>query len=104
MEIFENFLEDMELFRIFENFCTDSRSTGMDRQSSVGIFFLSTSVPEVTCLEGYISQTIGPRDSVYERMLYFGIRVEWHWNHLYITFRSGCVLLEGEMSKLFSQK
>jgi len=51
----------------------------------------------MTCLEGYISQTVGPRDSVSETMLlYFGIRVECRWNYRSISFRWGCVLLESK--------
>ena len=92
MKIFENFLGDMELYRIFEKFfITDSRSTGLDRRSSVGIFLLSTSVPEMTCLEGCISRTVGSTGSVSERMLYFKRRVECCSNHVPISFHSGCV-------------
>jgi len=85
-----------KFFGIFENFfITDSGSTGLDLRSSVGIFFLLSSVPEMTCLEGCISRTVGPRGSVSETTwLHFGIRVERRWNHSPISFRWDCVLLE----------
>jgi len=76
LKIVENILEDF--FGIYENFfITDSRNTDLNQRSSVGNFFLSTSVPEMTCLESCISRTVGPRDSVSETtLLHFGIRIE----------------------------
>jgi len=71
------------------------KNTWLHRRSSVGIFFLSISVPEMTCLEVCISRMVGPRGSVSETtLLHFGIRVERRWNHPSTSFRWGCVLLE----------
>jgi len=72
-----------------------SWSTSLDQRSSVGIFFLSTSVPEIEIPFDDISWTIGPRGSVSEiTLLHFGIRVDRRWNHPSILYRWGCVLLE----------
>jgi len=55
MKIIENMSGDFEFLWNFRKFfITDSGSTGLNRRSSVGIFFLSTSVPEMTCLESCI--------------------------------------------------
>ena len=97
LEIVENSLVDLEFFRIFANFfITDSKSTSLDRRSTVRISFLSTSVPEMTCLEGCISRTVGPRDLVSEIMLlHFKRRGEWRLNHVYIfSFRLRTLVLK----------
>ena len=53
-------------------------------------------LPEVEIPFDYIPRTVGPRGSVSERTLqYLEIRVERRWNDPSISFRSGCVLLEG---------
>ena len=94
LKIVENISGTWNFFGIFENFfITDSRSTGLDRRSSVGIFFLSTSVPEMTYSGSCFSRGVGPRDSVSETtLLYFRIRVERRLNRFSILFRQGCTL------------
>jgi len=81
-----------------------SDRTSLDRRSFVGIFFLSTSVPEVETSFGYISRTVGPRGLVSKRMLlHLERRDECRLNHLSISFRSGCVFLESGVSVKFFQ-
>jgi len=74
LKIFWKFLRDLVFFRIFKNFfITVSRSTDHNPLIHWN-FFLSTSIPETTCLDGYISRTVGLRGSVSEGMLlHFGV-------------------------------
>jgi len=70
-----------------------SWSTSLDQRSSVEIFFLSTSVPEIEIPFDDISWTIGPRGSVSETtLLHFGIRVDRRWNHPSILYLRLCTL------------
>jgi len=103
-KLFENFLQIFEgliFFRIYEKFfITDSRSTDHDPSSSVGIFGLPISEPEVAIF----SRTVGARCLVSQVMLLqFERRIERCWNHPSSSFRSDCILLEGEVSAKFSK-
>jgi len=74
-----------------------SDGTSLNRRSSVGTFFLSTSVPDKIPF-GYISRTVGSRGLMSETMLlHFERHIECRLNHLSISFRSGSVLLEGDV-------
>jgi len=97
LKIFENFLGD-NFFRIFENFFLFSDRPSHDQRPSVGIFFLSTFLPVFPIF----SRTVGARCLVSQVMLLqFERRVERCWNHPSSSFRSDCVLLEGEVSAKF---
>jgi len=90
---------ELIFFQIFENFfITYSRSIGHDPCSSVGIFRLTDSEPEVAIFprsvrgSGLVPETI---------LLHCERRVDRRLNHVSISFRSGSVLSEGRDYEIF---